>query len=47
MAYDFNVNGVIRTADVDGDTPLLRVLRDVLGMTGTKFAITQGRSRSG
>ena len=31
MAYDINVNGVIRTADVDGDTPLLRVLRDVLG----------------
>jgi isoquinoline 1-oxidoreductase subunit alpha len=23
--------------DVDGDTPLLWVLRDVLGMTGTKF----------
>ena len=26
-----------RTVDVDGDTPLLWVLRDVLGMTGTKF----------
>src|SRR5262249_16471865 len=25
------------TVDVDGDTPLLWVLRDVLGMTGTKF----------
>jgi aerobic-type carbon monoxide dehydrogenase small subunit (CoxS/CutS family) len=24
-------------SDVDGDTPLLWVLRDVLGMTGTKF----------
>jgi isoquinoline 1-oxidoreductase alpha subunit len=24
-------------ADVDGDTPLLWGLRDVLGMTGTKF----------
>ena len=23
--------------DVDGDTPLLWVLRDVLGLTGTKF----------
>jgi len=31
------VNGIIRTVDVDGDTPLLWVLRDVLGMTGTKF----------
>lgn len=37
MAYTFKVNGVERTADVDGDTPLLWVLRDVLGMTGTKF----------
>jgi len=37
MAYAVNVNGVIRTADVDGDTPLLWVLRDVFGMTGTKF----------
>ena len=31
------MNGIIRTVDVDGDTPLLWVLRDVLGMTGTKF----------
>src|SRR6266478_5531017 len=37
MPYDIKVNGVIRTVDVDGDTPLLWVLRDVLGMTGTKF----------
>src|SRR5438046_1196084 len=37
MAYDINVNGVVRTVDVDGDTPVLWVLRDVLGMTGTKF----------
>jgi isoquinoline 1-oxidoreductase subunit alpha len=27
----------VRSVDVDGDTPLLWVLRDVLGMTGTKF----------
>jgi isoquinoline 1-oxidoreductase alpha subunit len=31
------VNGLDRTVDVDGDTPLLWVLRDVLGMTGTKY----------
>jgi isoquinoline 1-oxidoreductase subunit alpha len=31
------VNGINRSVDVDGDTPLLWVLRDVLGMTGTKF----------
>jgi isoquinoline 1-oxidoreductase alpha subunit len=29
--------GVDHTVDVDGDIPLLWVLRDVLGMTGTKF----------
>src|SRR5215468_10566424 len=37
MPYDIKVNGAIRAVDVDGDTPLLWVLRDVLGMTGTKF----------
>ena len=37
MATTVKVNGVDRTVDVDGDTPLLWVLRDVLGMTGTKF----------
>jgi isoquinoline 1-oxidoreductase subunit alpha len=37
MSYAINVNGVARTVDVDDDTPMLWVLRDVLGMTGTKF----------
>jgi isoquinoline 1-oxidoreductase alpha subunit len=37
MAYRIRVNGVDRIADVDADTPLLWVLRDILGMTGTKF----------
>src|ERR1700687_1069494 len=37
MSYTIKVNGVDRVADVDGDTPLLWVLRDVLGMMGTKF----------
>src|ERR1700727_2532063 len=32
-----NINGEIKTADVPDDMPLLWVLRDVLGMTGTKF----------
>lgn len=31
------VNGSARDVDVDADTPLLWVLRDVLNMTGTKF----------
>jgi isoquinoline 1-oxidoreductase subunit alpha len=37
MAFAINVNGTTHSVDVDGDTPLLWVLRDVLGMTGTKF----------
>ncbi len=37
MAFAVNINGSPRSVDVDGDTPLLWVLRDVLGMTGTKF----------
>ena len=36
------VNGVARPVDVDGDTPVLWVLRDVLGMTGTKFGCGLG-----
>src|SRR3974390_1723400 len=37
MAFTIKVNGTGHNVDVDGDTPLLWVLRDVLGMTGTKF----------
>jgi isoquinoline 1-oxidoreductase alpha subunit len=35
MAFSIKVNGNAHEVDVDGDTPLLWVLRDVLGMTGT------------
>jgi isoquinoline 1-oxidoreductase subunit alpha len=41
MAFNIKVNGTAHSADVDGDTPLLWVLRDVLGMTGTKFGCGQ------
>jgi isoquinoline 1-oxidoreductase alpha subunit len=37
VSYIISVNGTKHSVDVDGDTPLLWVLRDVLGMTGTKF----------
>jgi len=37
MNISFNVNGKNQTVDVAPDTPLLWVLRDTLGMTGTKF----------
>ncbi len=33
-----NVNGSRIEVDVDGDTPLLWVLREQLGLTGTKYA---------
>ena len=32
-----NVNGVDRSLDVDPATPLLWVLRDTIGLTGTKY----------
>jgi isoquinoline 1-oxidoreductase subunit alpha len=37
MAFTVNVNGTPQTIDVDADTPLLWALRDVLGISGTKF----------
>ncbi len=37
MAYTLNVNGTNYTVDVPEDTPLLWVLRDIIGLTGTKY----------
>lgn len=37
MSIEISVNGARHSVDVDDDTPLLWVLRDILGMTGTKF----------
>ena len=37
MAHTITVNGTSHSVDVDDDTPLLWVLRDNLGLTGTKF----------
>jgi isoquinoline 1-oxidoreductase alpha subunit len=37
MAITFTLNGGKQTVDVHPQTPLLWVLRDTLGMTGTKF----------
>jgi isoquinoline 1-oxidoreductase subunit alpha len=36
-AFQVKVNGGVHAVDVDPDTPLLWVLRDSLGLTGTKF----------
>jgi isoquinoline 1-oxidoreductase subunit alpha len=42
MPHTLTVNGKARSVDVDDDTPLLWVIRDVLGMTGTKFGCGLG-----
>jgi isoquinoline 1-oxidoreductase subunit alpha len=41
MAFTLKINDSTHEIDVDGDIPLLWVLRDVLGMTGTKFGCGQ------
>ena len=38
MATDLTVNGVMHSVDVAPETPLLWVIRDQLGLTGTKFS---------
>jgi len=37
-SYSLNVNGREHVVDVSPDTPLLFVLRDTLGLTGTKYS---------
>jgi isoquinoline 1-oxidoreductase alpha subunit len=37
MAVTIKVNGRTHDVDIDEDTPVLWVLRDALGLTGTKF----------
>ena len=37
MTVSLKVNGVTRALDVEPDAPLLWVIRDELGLTGTKF----------
>ena len=38
MVIDLRVNGIRHTVDVAPETPLLWVIRDTLGLTGTKFS---------
>jgi isoquinoline 1-oxidoreductase subunit alpha len=42
MTYSLTINGEKKTVTVDADTPLLWVLRDNLGLTGTKFGCGAG-----
>ena len=37
MALTLRVNGTEHTVDIEAETPLLWVLRDSIGLTGTKF----------
>jgi len=37
MKISFNINGKPQTVDVDGHSPLLWVVRDILNLKGTKF----------
>ena len=41
--YTLNVNGQVRQVDAAADTPLLWVLRDSLGLVGTKFGCGIGQ----
>lgn len=43
MAFTLIVNGKEYSADVEGDTPLLWVLRDTIGLTGTKYSCGLGQ----
>lgn len=35
--YKINVNGKVQTVEAEADMPLLWVLRDLIGLTGTKY----------
>ena len=43
MAINLTVNGKQQVVDVDSSMPLLWVLRDVIGLTGTKFGCGIGQ----
>ena len=43
MTFEIKINGENKTVDADGDSPLLWILRDVLGLTGTKFGCGIGQ----
>ena len=42
MTIQINLNGETAAIDADGTTPLLWVLRDRVGLTGTKFGCGKG-----
>lgn len=43
MPFDVNLNGAVHTVDADPQTPLLWIIRDHIGLTGTKFSCGIGQ----
>lgn len=46
MGIRINVNGEVREVDAPADMPLLWVLRDLLGLTGTKYGCGMAQCRA-
>ena len=44
--FTFSLNGQLKTVEADDDMPLLWVLRDLLGLTGTKYAAASATATS-
>jgi nicotinate dehydrogenase subunit A len=44
--FKFTVNGAARTVETAADRPLLDVLREDLGLTGTKYGCGEGQCRA-
>jgi len=44
--YSLRVNGRTHEVNVDADTRLLWILRDLLGLTGTKYGCGEGQCRA-
>jgi len=42
MPTRFELNGRVTEVDADGEMPLLWVLRDIIGLTGTKYGCGKG-----
>jgi isoquinoline 1-oxidoreductase subunit alpha len=43
LAFDLTVNRTVHRVDADQQTPLLWVIRDLIGLTGTKFSCGIGQ----
>ena len=46
MNIRFTVNGKAQNLETEGDRPLLEVLREDLGLTGTKYGCGEGQCRA-